>query len=502
MDAILGLAHGFAVALQPINILWVFVGCFLGTVIGILPGLGPAATIAILLPLTFNMEPTGGIIMLAGIYYGAKYGGSTTSILLNMPGEASSVVSCIDGYQMARNGRAGAALGIAAIASFVAGTIGIVILTLLAPPLAEFALRFSSPEFFALMVVGLALVVLLAGNSMLKALLSLLVGLWLTSIGTDLFTAQSRFTFGMSQLVGGIEFMIIAVGVYAIAEVMASVDQRDKAQLLPVPRGLRNYLPNWAELKACRFAFLNGSFVGFFIGMLPGAASSVSSFVSYGLEKAVSKRPEMFGKGAPEGLAAPEGANNADSSGAMLPLLTFGIPAGGSTAILLSALILWGYRPGPLLIVESPDLFWGLVASMYIGNVVLLVMNLPLVPLFAQILNIPLGLLFPIILAVSVVGAYSVSGNMFDIALLAGFGLLGYVMVKLDFPSAPLVLGFVLGDSMERALRQSLSMSGGDPIILVDRPIAAGLLVVALIILLSPLVGRVRRARRDAVAAQ
>jgi putative tricarboxylic transport membrane protein len=502
MDAIYGLAHGFGVALQPENLLWCVVGCFLGTVIGILPGLGPAATIAMLLPLTFNMDPTGGIIMLAGIYYGAKYGGSTTSILLNMPGEASSVVSCIDGYQMAKQGRGGAALGIAAIASFVAGTIGLVILTLLAPPLSEFALRFSSPEFFALMVVGLALVVLLAGNSMLKALLALLVGLWLTSIGTDLFTSQSRFTLGLADFVGGIEFMVIAVGVYAIAEVMMSVDAREKAELLPVPRGFRNYLPSLEELKACRFAFLNGSIVGFFIGMLPGAASSVSAFVTYGIEKAVSKRPEMFGKGAPEGLAAPEGANNADSSGAMLPLLTFGIPAGGSTAILLSALILWGYRPGPLLIVESPNLFWGLVASMYIGNIVLLVMNLPLVPVFAQILRIPLGLLFPIIFGVSIVGAYSVSGNMFDIGLLAAFGLIGYVMAKLDFPTAPLILGFVLGDSMERALRQSLAMSQGDPSILVDRPIAAVLLGVAFLILISPLLGRLKSIRQKTATAE
>jgi putative tricarboxylic transport membrane protein len=501
MDGIYGLMHGFSVALQPTVLMWCVVGCFLGTIIGILPGLGPAATIAILLPLTFNMDPTSGIIMLAGIYYGAKYGGSTTSILLNMPGEASSVASCIDGYQMARRGRAGAALGIAAIASFIAGTIGIVILTLLAPPIAEFALRFSSPEFFALMVVGLSLVVLLAGDSKLKSLLALIVGLWLTSIGTDLFTGESRFTFGMSELVGGVEFMVVAVGVYAISEVMSSVGGGEKTQLLPVPRGLRNYLPSREELKACRFAFVNGSLVGFFIGILPGAASSVSSFVAYGIEKAVSKRKEMFGKGAPEGLAAPEGANNADSSGAMLPLLTFGIPAGGSTAIMLSALILWGYRPGPLLIIESPDLFWGLVASMYIGNVVLLVMNLPLVPLFAQILRVPLGLLFPMILGVSVIGAYAVSGNLFDVGMLAFFGLLGYVMMLLNFPSAPLILGFVLGDPMERALRQSLAMSGGDLTILVDRPIAAVFLVLALLILLSPLVGRLRRARSGAVTA-
>jgi putative tricarboxylic transport membrane protein len=494
MEALNGLFHGFGIALQPQNLWWCIVGCFLGTVIGILPGLGPAATIAILLPLTFGMDPTSGIIMLAGIYYGAKYGGSTTSILLNMPGEASSVVSCIDGYQMAKKGRAGPALAIAAIASFVAGTFGIVILTLLAPPLAELALAFSSPEFFALMVLGLALVVLLAGRSMLKAGLSMLLGLWLTSIGTDLFTAESRFIFGTSELIGGLDFIIVAVGLYAVAEIMSSVEQKEEAQLLPLPKGLRNYLPSWEEVKACRFAFINGSVVGFFIGTLPGAASSVSSFVSYGIEKLVSKRPEMFGKGAPEGLAAPEGANNADSSGAMLPLLTFGIPAGGSTAILLSALIMWGYRPGPLLITDSPDLFWGLIASMYIGNVVLFLMNLPMVPLFAQILRVPVWLLFPGVLGISIVGAYSVSGSLFDIATLAAFGLLGFVMVKLDFPIAPLVLGFVLGDPLERAVRQSLSMSMGDPTILVSRPISAVILVIAALILLSPLLRR-RRAR-------
>jgi putative tricarboxylic transport membrane protein len=494
MEALNGLMHGFGVALQPQNLWWCIVGCFLGTVIGILPGLGPAATIAILLPLTFNMDPTSGIIMLAGIYYGAKYGGSTTSILLNMPGEASSVVSCIDGYQMAKKGRAGPALAIAAIASFVAGTFGIVILTLLAPPLAELALAFSSPEFFALMVLGLALVVLLAGRSMLKAGLAMLLGLWLTSIGTDLFTAESRFIFGTSELIGGLDFIIVAVGLYAVAEIMASVEQKEEAQLLPLPKGLRNYLPSWEEVKACRFAFVNGSIVGFFIGTLPGAASSVSSFVSYGIEKLVSKRPEMFGQGAPEGLAAPEGANNADSSGAMLPLLTFGIPAGGSTAILLSALIMWGYRPGPLLITDSPDLFWGLIASMYIGNVVLFLMNLPMVPLFAQILRVPVWLLFPAVLGISIVGAYSVSGSLFDIATLAAFGLLGFVMVKLEFPIAPMVLGFVLGDPLERAVRQSLSMSMGDPMILVSRPISAVILVMAALILLSPLLRR-RRAR-------
>jgi putative tricarboxylic transport membrane protein len=499
MDIVSGLAHGFAVALQPTNLFWCFVGCFLGTIVGIMPGLGPAATIALLLPLTLNMDPAGGIIMLAGIYYGAKYGGSTTSILLNVPGEASSVVTCLDGYQMARRGRAGAALGIAAIASFVAGTFGVVLLTLAAPPIAAFALSFSSPEYFALMALGLALAVLLAGASLIQGLLALLVGLWLTSIGTDLFTAQSRFIFGQAQLLGGIDFMVVAIGVFAIAEVLASIEAGVDATPLPVPRGLRNLLPSWAELKACRFAFLNGSITGFIVGVLPGAGSSIASFLSYGIEKAVSKHPEKFGTGVPEGVAAPEGANNADSGGALVPLLTLGIPGGGTTAIMLSALVLWGVRPGPLMMQEAPDVFWGLVASMYIGNVVLLLLNLPLVPIFAQILRVPVYILFPVILGISLVGAYGVSGNLFDIGLLAGFGLLGYLMRKLDYPSAPLILGFVLGDAMERALRQSLMMSQGDLTILVERPLAASMLVIAALILLTPLFARLNRWRLRAV---
>jgi putative tricarboxylic transport membrane protein len=495
-----GILHGFAVALQPANIMWCFVGCFLGTIVGILPGLGPAASIALLLPLTFKMDPAGGIIMLAGIYYGAKYGGSTTSILLNIPGESSSVVTCIDGHQMARKGRAGAALGISAIASFIAGTVGVVGLTLIAPPVAAFALSFSSPEYFALMSLGLALVVLLSGTSLIKGLLALFVGLWLTSIGTDLFTAQARFIFGRPELLGGIEFTVVAIGVFAIGEVLASVEAGDEAKILPVPRGLRNLLPNWEELKACRFAFVNGSITGFFIGVLPGAGAAISSFMAYGIEKAFSKHPELFGTGVPEGVAAPEGANNADTGGALVPLLTLGIPGGGTTAIMLSALVLWGVKPGPLMMQESPDIFWGLVASMYIGNVVLLILNLPLVPLFAQILRLPVYILFPLILGISIVGAYGASGRIFDLGLLAGFGLLGYIMAKLKYPSAPLILGFVLGDAMERALRQSLMMSQGDLMTLVERPISAVMLAAAVLILLLPLLSRINKARVQAIS--
>jgi putative tricarboxylic transport membrane protein len=496
MEILAGLMHGFALALQPANLLWCFVGCALGTVIGIMPGLGPPATIAMLLPLTFLMNPASAMIMLAGIYYGAKYGGSTTSILLNVPGESASIVTCLDGYQMAKKGRAGAALGIAAIASFVAGTVGVLGLMLIAPPLARLALAFSSPEYFALMSLGLAMVVLLAGRSMVKALLAMLVGLWIASIGTDLFSSTSRFTFGRMELLSGIDFVVVAIGVFALGEVFANLEAIEKSQLLPVPKGLRNLLPTLQDLKDSRFAFANGSIVGFLVGVLPGGGSTIASFISYGIEKAVSKRPEQFGTGVIEGVAAPEGANNSETGGALVPLLTLGIPGSGTTAILLAALVLWGFKPGPLFISENPSLFWSLVASMYIGNLMLLVLNLPLVPLFAQVLRTPAYILYPVILGVSMVGVYSVSGSVFDVGLLAGFGLLGYLMRKLDFPSAPLILGLVLGGALERALRQSLMMSEGSLSILVGRPISAVMLSLALLILLMPVFSRVNAWRR------
>src|SRR5215470_15847824 len=469
MEIASGLLHGFAVALQPSNVFWCFVGCLLGTIVGIMPGLGPAATIALLLPLTFKMDPAGGIIMLAGIYYGAKYGGSTTSILLNVPGESASVVTCLDGYQMARKGRAGAALGIAAIASFVAGTVGVLGLMLVAPPLARLALAFSSPEYFGLMTLGLALVVLLAGQSVIK------------------------------ELLAGIDFIVVAIGVFAIGEVLANIATREGTQLLPVPKGLRNLLPTRQDLKDCRFAFLNGSVIGFLVGVLPGGGSTIASFLSYGLEKAVSRRRGEFGTGVIEGVAAPEGANNSETGGALVPLLTLGIPGSGTTAILLAALVLWGFKPGPLFIPENPTLFWGLVASMYLGNAMLLVLNLPLVPAFAQVLRLPVYVLYPLIFGVSMVGVYSVSGSPFDLALLAAFGLLGYLMRKLDYPTAPLILALALGAGLERALRQSLMMSGGNLAILVERPIAAVMLSLALVVLLIPLVGRLNAWRLRAL---
>jgi putative tricarboxylic transport membrane protein len=492
MDALGNLLLGFSVALTPANLFWCLLGVVLGTMVGVLPGLGPAATIAMLLPLTLKMDHTTAIIALAGIFYGARYGGSTTSILLNIPGESSSVVTCLDGYQMARQGRAGPALGISAIASFVAGTIGVLGLMLVAPPLARFALRFAPPEYFALMVLGLAMVVFLAGDSMVKALLALLVGLWLASIGTDLFTAESRFTFGQVKLLGGVDFIAATVGIFAIGEVMVNLESRGGAEIFKLGKGLKNLLPTVRDLKDCRFAFLNGSIVGFLVGALPGAGATVASFLSYGIEKAFSRHPEKFGTGIVEGVAAPEGANNADAGGALVPLLTLGIPGGNTTAILLGGLILWGYKPGPLLIQEHPDLFWGLVASMYIGNVLLLVLNLPLVPLFAQILRLPYFVLYPLIIGISIVGVYSVNNNVFDVWMMGLFGLLGYLMRKLEFPAAALILGLVLGDSLERALRQSLMMSQGDIAILVTRPISSVLLLLAALILALPLVRTVR----------
>ncbi len=487
MEILSNLMNGFAVALVPINLWWCFVGVFLGTVVGILPGLGPSATIALLLPLATQMNPTAGIIMMSGIYYGAKYGGSTTSILLNVPGESASVVTCLDGFEMARNGRAGPALGIAAISSFIAGTVGVILLMLVAPPVAEFALRFGPPEYFALMAFGLSMVVLLAGKSMLKALLSMFVGLWLATIGIDMFTDTERYTLDQIELLDGVQFVVVAIGTFAIGEVLANLTSDSKQAAFVVPKGVRNLMPTWQDIKDSRFAFLNGSIVGFFVGVLPGAGSTIASFVSYGIEKAVSKHPEKFGTGVVEGVAAPEAANNSETGGALVPLMTLGIPGSATTAILLAAFILWGLRPGPLLIQDHPELFWGLVASMYIGNVMLLILNLPLVPLFAQILKLPGYVLYPVILGVSIIGVYSVDQRLLDTWLVAFFGLLGFLMRKTDYPAAPLILGLVLGDLMENAVRQSLMMSQGDVSILYTRPLALVILVMTAAVLLGPL---------------
>jgi putative tricarboxylic transport membrane protein len=446
---------------MPTNLLWCLVGCFLGTVVGILPGLGPAATIALLLPMTYNMSPTGGIIMLTGIYYGAKYGGSTTSILLNMPGESSSVVTCLDGYQMARKGRAGAALGIAAIASFIAGTFGIVALSLVAPTVAQFALSFSSPEYFALMALGLALVVLLAADSLVKGLIALLVGLWLTSIGTDLFTSQSRFTFGQSSLLSGLDFMIVAIGVFAITEVLNSIADNEETQILPVPKGLRNLLPSWEELKACRFAFANGSIVGFVIGVLPGAGASIASFISYGIERAFSKHPEKFGTGHVEGIVDSTSANNSALGGAWIPALVFGIPGDSITAIVIGVLYMKGMNPGPTVFLENPQLIYAVFLIFILANLLMLPLGWAAIKGARQMLRAPRNLLLPVILLFCIVGSFAMTNSLYGVALMLVMGLFGWFLESHGIPVAPLILGLVLGEMLEQTFVQSMIKADG-----------------------------------------
>lgn len=495
MDALQNLGMGFSIALTPANLLWCFIGVVAGTLVGVLPGLGPPATIALLLPLTLSLNPATSLIMMAGIYYGAKYGGSTTSILLNTPGESASVMTCLDGYALARQGRAGAALGMAAISSFVAGTVGVIGLTLLAPVIADAAIRIGPPEYFGLMLVGLSSVVLLTGRSLAKGLAAAAFGLLLSTMGTDVVTGVSRFTFGSAELLDGIDFIVLSVGLFAVAEVLINLEQTRALSVFHAPNRLRDLLPTWQDILACRFAMLQSSIVGFLIGALPGAGSTVAAFISYGIEKRASKHPERFGHGAIEGVAAPEGANNSETGGAMVPLLTLGIPGSGTTAIMLGALIIYGLQPGPLLFRERPEVVWPIIASMYVGNVMLLVLNLPFVPLFASVLRIPYRYLYPGILLLSVIGVYAVNQSVFDLWLLAGFGVLGYFLRKLDVPAAPIALAFVLGPLAERALRQSLIMSRGSLEIFATRPLAAILVVIALLLLVIPLVGRLNRTR-------
>ena len=497
MDLFTNVALGFSVALTPTNLLFCFLGSLVGTLVGVLPGLGPVGAIAFLLSLTFKMEPATAIIMLAGIYYGAMYGGSTTSILVNIPGETASVVTCLDGYRMARQGRAGAALGISAFGSFIAGTFGVIGLMFLAPMLGRAALRFGPPEYFALTLTGLTLVAYLTQGSMLKALIMTTLGLLAGSVGMDPISGEERFTFGSLTLRDGLGLVPVAMGLFGIAEVLENLGATG-TQLIYQTK-IKGLLPNAKDWRDSGWPIARGSVIGFLLGILPGPGPVIASFVSYAMEKRMSRYPEKFGTGVIEGVAAPEGANNADAGGALVPLLTLGIPGGNTTAILLGGLILWGYKPGPLLIQEHPELFWGLVASMYIGNVLLLVLNLPLVPLFAQILRLPYYVLYPLIVGISIVGVYSVNNSLFDVWMMGFFGLLGYLMRKLDFPAAALILGMVLGDSLERALRQSLMMSQGDLMILVNRPISATLLLIAAMILCLPAARKVRSWRVEAI---
>jgi putative tricarboxylic transport membrane protein len=492
MEALQGLADGFAAALTPTNLFWALFGAVAGTLVGVLPGLGPPATIAILLPLSVNLEPATGLIMMAAIYYGAKYGGSTTSILLNIPGEDASVVTAIDGYQMALQGRAGAALGIAAIGSFIAGTVGLIGLTFMAPLVAQLAIVFGPPEYGSLMLLGLSLVILLAGASKMKALISGFAGFLLATIGLDLFSGTTRFTLGRIELANGVEFVALSIGLFAIGEVMVNLEEESSHTLFEVPKKLKELFPTKTDLRKSSGAIAQGSVLGFFIGALPGAGSTVASFISYTVAKRFSRHPEEYGKGAIAGVAAPESANNSATAGAFVPLLTLGIPGSASTAILLGALFLYGLQPGPLFFTENPDVVWPIIASMYIGNVVLVLLNLPLVPVFASILRIPYYIMYPGIVVISVVGVYSINTSVFDVWLLVIFGFVGYLMRKVDLPTAPLVLAFVLGPLFEQAVRRSLVLSQGSLGIFVTRPWSIVFLVVTALLALSPLVGRVR----------
>ena len=485
MDIFNNLATGFAVALTPINLLYCFLGSFIGTAIGVLPGIGPPATIALLLPVTYGIPATSAIILLAGIFYGAMYGGSTTSILLNIPGEAASVVTCLDGYQMARQGRAGAALAISAFGSFIAGTLGVVGLMLLAPPLAAFAVKFGPPENFALLVLGLMMVGYLAGESMTKGLIMACIGLLLGTVGLDPIMGTQRFTYGIFKLSEGFEFILVAMGLFGIGEVLANVEQNITAEVFQTK--IRGLLPNREEWRTSAAPIARGSLLGFLIGVLPGGGAIISSFISYALEKKLSKHPERFGKGAIEGVAAPESANNSAATSSFIPLLTLGIPGNASIAVIFAALLIHGVRPGPLLVAEKPEVFWGLIASMYIGNIMLLVLNLPLIGLWVKLLRVPYPLLAPLILVFVIIGAYSVNNSVFDVGVTIAFGLLGYVIRKFNFEPAPLVLAMILGPQLEGSLRRSLIYSRGDLMVFFERPIAAALVTLALFMLLSPI---------------
>jgi putative tricarboxylic transport membrane protein len=484
MDILGGLAHGFSIALTPANLLYAAFGALLGTAIGVLPGLGPPATIALLLPATYKIDATSAVIMVAGIFYGAMYGGSTTSILLNIPGEAASVVTCLDGYQMARQGRAGAALGISAIGSFIAGTFGIVGLSLLAPPLAAVALRFGPAEYFALILLGLMMAIYLSEGSVLKGLTMAATGLVLGMVGLDPVQGAERFTFGLAKLTDGFDFVVVAMGLFGIAEVLSNVEAPEMREVFKT--ALTGLLPTRDDWRRCWASVVRGSLLGFFIGILPGGGAIISSFMAYAVEKRVSKTPERFGHGAIEGVAAPESANNAAASSSFIPLLTLGIPGNASIAMIFVALMIHGIRPGPMLLSEHPGVFWGAVASMYIGNVMLLALNLPLIGMWVKLLKVPYNYLAVGVVIFCIIGAYSVNNSAFDVGTVVVFGAIGYLLRKGGFPAAPLVLAMILGPQLERTLQQSLIGSGGDLRVFVERPISATLLIAVAGLLLSP----------------
>ena len=485
------LLNGFAIALQPQNLLSTFAGVLVGQVIGALPGIGPALGMVLLLPISFGLEPVTAIVMLAGIMYGAMYGGTITSVLINIPGESASVMTAVEGQYLAKQGKAGAALSIAAVGSFIAGAGSILALIFAAVGISQFALRFSAPEYFLLAAIGILATASLATGSMVKALIVAVFGLMLALVGVDPILGSNRLTFGSTGLLDGIDFMPVAIGVFGIAEVLVSLERPTTA--LPRRMRMREMWPKWSDWKACRMAIARGGTIGFFLGLLPGVGPTASTFIAYAAERRFSKHPEKFGKGALDAVASVESANNSSVTGSLVPMLTLGIPGSGMTAVLLAALILHGIMPGPLLMTEQPEVVWGLIASMFVGNAILLVLNLPLAPVFALLLRVPYPFLAPAILLLSVIGAYATTLDMFVVALTLIFGLIGYLMIKLELPRAPLILALVLAPIMESSLRQSLILSQGSLGIFVQRPMAACLLIIFAALLLWPILATVVR---------
>lgn len=490
MDFVSNLSVGFAIAFSPINLLVVTLGVIVGTLIGALPGIGPVAGLSILIPLVFGMDPTSAMILMCGIYYGCMYGGTITSVLMNVPGESSSLMTCLDGYAMAQQGRAGPALTIAAIASFIAGTFSVVMLTVLAPPIANYALNFGPPEYFALMLLGLSAITGLTGKSRAKGYAMGFLGLALAMIGLDPIDGTQRYTFGHLELMDGIGFLPVAVGMFGLGAVMTMIEKPVQLQVMKTT--LREMLITKQDLKDSTMPIVRGSIIGFLVGVLPGAGATIATFLSYTVEKQLSKTPERFGTGMIAGVASPEAANNASTGGAMVPLLTLGIPGSGTTAVLLGVLTLFNLQPGPLLFTKNPDFVWGLIASMYIGNVMLLVLNIAFVPAFVAVLRVPYNLLAALIAIFCLVGVYSVNYSVLDLWLMLGFGIIGYLAQKLDYPLAPLVLALVLGGLMEVSLRQSIKMSQGDLTTFFTRPLAATIMAAVIIIVAWPALRRLR----------
>src|SRR5947209_3912555 len=498
MELFHNLIFGFSVAISLQNLLYCLIGVTVGTLIGVLPGIGPLGTIAILMPITYGVSPVGALIMLAGIYYGAQYGGSTTAILVNLPGETSAVVTCIDGYQMARQGRAGPALAIAAIGSFFAGTVGTLLIALFGPPLADIALKFGSPEYFSLMLMGLIAAAVLAQGDMMKSLAMVAVGLLLGMVGSDVNTGVQRFSFGITELSDGIGFIVVAVGVFAIGEIIANLGDKEERRVFTA--AVTNLFPSQEDLKRSLGPILRGTTIGSFFGVLPGTGPAIASFASYMLEKKLAADPSRFGKGAIEGVAAPEAANNADAQCKFIPMLTLGLPASGVMALMLGAMTIQGIQPGPQVMTMRPELFWGLVASMWIGNLMLVILNLPLIGLWVKLLQVPYRLLFPAIMAFSAIGIYSVNNSSFEIYLTAGFGVLGFVLMRLGFPPAPILLGFVLGPMMEENLRRSMLMAAGDATVFFNpngHPISLAFMIATVLILIVMVAPAVRQRRGE-----